>query len=73
MDGTRLTILLTEAQATMHELWDIQGPVTLSPGAVHDLARAMSDLIDTCQQLHTHNLALRVQAAARHEPPGDVL
>jgi len=57
MDAARLTILLTEAQAAADELHDIVGPVTLSPGAIRELARAMTNLIATCQQLHTRNLA----------------
>jgi hypothetical protein len=71
MDSVALHLLLVEARAAASELLDIQRPITLSPGALHDLAHSMLRLVDTCQHLHGWGLGLLVEAA-RHRPPGDV-
>jgi hypothetical protein len=70
MDSATLHILLVEAKATAEELLDITGPVMLSPGHVHELARAMLNLTDACQDLHGWGLAWMVQAA-RQQGPGE--
>jgi hypothetical protein len=72
MNSAALERLLAEAKASVAELWDVQRPLLISPGHLHELARARTNLIETCQQLHTRNIALLV-AAARREPPRDVL
>ena len=72
MDTTALELLLTEAKASAAELLDVRRPLLISPGHLHALARAMTNLIDTCRHLHTRNIALLVQAAAQRER-GDVL
>ena len=73
MDTARLHLLLTEARAAAQELRDIRRPIVLSPGHLHSLAQCITDLTDTCQGLHRWGLGLLVQAAARREPPPDVL
>ena len=69
MDSAQLAVLLLEAEIAARELLDVAGPITLSPGALHDLAYSMLRLVDTCQHLHRWGLGLLVQAAARQTPP----
>ena len=71
MDSAQLHVLLAEARASAHELLDVRGPITVSPGHLHDIARAMLNLTDACEGLHHWGLRWMV-AAARHRPPGDV-
>jgi hypothetical protein len=70
MNSTTLHLLLVEAKATAEELLDITGPVMLSPGHVHELAQAMLNLTDACQDLHRQRLAWMV-AAARQQRQGE--
>jgi hypothetical protein len=73
MDSAHLHLLLVEARSTAGELLDVTGPITFSPRDVQALAHSLLRLVDTCQHLHSWGLALLVQAAARREPPGEVL
>ena len=52
------------------ELLDVAGPITLSPGHLHELARAMLNLTAACEGLHRWGLGLLVAAARQR--PGDV-
>ena len=72
MDSAHLHLLLVEARASAHELLDITRPITLSPGHLHELARALLNLTAACEGLHHWGLTWMV-AAARREPPGEVL
>jgi len=72
MDSAHLHRLLLEAHTSARELLDIRRPITLSPGHLHALVQVLLNLTDTCRSLHTRNLALLVQAAARRER-GDVV
>jgi hypothetical protein len=51
-------------------LLDVAGPITLSPGHLHELARAMLNLTAACEGLHRWGLGLLVAAARQR--PGDV-
>ena len=68
MDSTHLQLLLVEAKATARELLDVAGPITLSPGAVHDLAYSLLRLVAVCQGLHQWGLGLLVQATRPQGP-----
>ena len=70
MDSAHLHLLLVEARASAHELLDITRPITLSPGHLHELARAMLNLTAACEGLHRWGLGLLVAAARQR--PGDV-
>jgi hypothetical protein len=70
LDNVALRVLITEARASAHELLDVQGPITLSPGHLHELARAMLHLTEACEGLHRWGLRWMVAAAARQTPPG---
>ena len=70
MNSAALEVLLLEAKVTAAELLDVAGPITLSPGALHELARSMLNLVDACQGLHSWGLGLLVEAARQR--PGDV-
>jgi hypothetical protein len=70
MDSAHLHLLLVEARASAHELLDITRPITLSPGHLHELARAMLNLTTACEGLQRWGLGLLVAAARQR--PGDV-
>jgi hypothetical protein len=72
MDSATLHLLLTEAKATAAELYDVRKPIVLSPGALHTIAESLLNLTDACEGLHHWGLSWMI-AAARREPPHDVL
>jgi hypothetical protein len=72
MNSATLHLLLAEARGAAEDLMDIQRPIVVSPGLMHNLAHCLLDLMSTCQHLHHQNLRWMV-AAARREPPPDVL
>jgi hypothetical protein len=71
VDNVALRMLIAEARASARELLDVRGPITVSPGHLHAIARAMLGLTEACEGLHRWGLGLLVQAA-RHRPPGEV-
>jgi hypothetical protein len=72
MDSATLYVLLAEARGAAADLMDVTRPIVVSPGLMHALAHCLLDLSTTCQHLHTQSLRWMV-AAARREPPPDVL
>jgi hypothetical protein len=70
MDSATLHLLLAEARGAAEDLMDIQRPIVVSPGLMHNLAHCLLDLTTTCQGLHAWGLAWMVAAARQR--PGDV-
>jgi hypothetical protein len=73
MDLTQVHLLLVEARSAAQELYDIQRPIVVSPGTLHSLAQSLIDLTTACEGLHSWGLVWMLQAAARREPPRDVV
>ena len=52
MDSAQLAVLLLEVEIAARELLDVAGPITLSPGALHDLAYSMLRLVEDLLKGH---------------------
>jgi hypothetical protein len=72
MDSAHLHLLLVEAKAAAAELVDARHPLLLMPVHLQSLGQCLLDLAGACEQLHGQSLRWMV-AAARREPPGEVL
>jgi hypothetical protein len=70
LDSATLHLLLAEARGAAEDLMDIQKPILVSPGLMHNLAHCVLDLVTTCQHLHSQSLHWMVAAARQR--PGDV-